>query len=92
MSLEMNRCVKKPENVLVQNLDDEAVLLNLGNGQYYGLDSVGFRMYQQLISSSNIETAYQSMLAEYDVDPVQLETDLDNLLQKLLRNGLVSYS
>ena len=76
-------------HVLVQDLDGEAVLLNLNNGQYYGLDEVGFRMYQLLITSGSLDTTYAALLREYDIDPQQLRSDLQKLLDELLENGLV---
>ena len=47
----MNEPVEKfqvTEDVLFQTVYDEAVLLNLNNDRYYGLDNVGARMWQLL--------------------------------------------
>ena len=83
------RKVTKAPHVLVQDLDGEAVLLNLNNGQYYGLDEVGFRMYQLLITSGSLDTAYEALLREYEIDPQQLRSDLQKLLDNFIENGLV---
>jgi hypothetical protein len=85
------RLVQAPE-VLLQDLAGEAVLLNLGNGQYYGLDEIGFHMYQLLVTSASLELAYQRLLDEYDVEPAQLALDLDEFVENLLRNGLVQHA
>lgn len=83
------RKVTKAPEVLVQDLDGEAVLLNLDNGQYYGLDGVGYRMYQLLITSDSFDSAYEALIQEYDVDPQKLHSDLKNLLDDLIKYGLV---
>jgi hypothetical protein len=78
-----------PENVLVQELDGEAILLNLKSETYFGLDDVGMRMWQVLTSSSSINSAYQILLSEYDVAPETLQNDFNNLLGRLIEQGLL---
>jgi hypothetical protein len=79
----------QPPNVLMQNLDGEAVLLNLENGKYYGLDENSFHMYKTLLSSSTVDAAYEVLAGEYNVDPIQLKKDLDLFISHLVENGLL---
>jgi hypothetical protein len=83
--------VAKAPDVMLQELDGEAVLLNLANGQYYGLDEDSFRIYKCLISSGSLQEAYGTLLEEYEVDAGRLQSDLDKFLMHLLENGLVVY-
>ena len=78
-----------PAHVLVRFLDQESVLLNLETERYFGLDSTGTRMWQLVTTSSNIDAAYQELLAEYDVEPEQLRANLTELLDRLVENGLL---
>ena len=87
---EKRRIVKNPD-VLIQELDGEAVLLNLGNGQYYGLDEVGFRTYELLVSSGSLDAAREELLKEYDSDPAQITSDLDKVFHDLMDHGLIAY-
>lgn len=82
------RVVKSPD-VLLQDLNGEAVLLNLRNGKYYGMDENSFYMYKTLISASSIQTAYESLLQEFDVTPDQLLTDLESFISTLKENDLI---
>ena len=86
--MKVSRVIKAPR-VLLQDLDGEAVLLNLANGHYYGLDEVSFRMYNLLITSSSVEAAYKRLIEEYDVSPAQLRADLSKFLKHMLAHGLV---
>ena len=86
--LDTHRVVQAPD-VLLQDLAGEAVLLNLENGLYYGLDEVGFRMFNLLVSSDSVQAAYEQLLQEYEVEPERLRSDLEQLLGNLLQNGLV---
>ncbi len=78
-----------PAHVLVRFLDQESVLLNLETEQYFGLDETGTRMWQLVTDSPNIDTAYQGLLAEFDVEPELLRSNLTELLGQLVENGLL---
>lgn len=91
MSHLASRQVIKAPDVLLQDLEGEAVLLNLANGQYYGLDESSYYMYKTLTSSASIQIAYETLSQEYKVEPGQLRSDLDNFLTHLLENGLLIY-
>jgi hypothetical protein len=82
------RVVKSPD-VLLQQIDGEAVLLHMTRGEYYGLDSVGTAMWQALEESSSIQSAYERLAAEFAVEPDQLKTDLHKLIQDLVKHELV---
>jgi hypothetical protein len=86
------RQVIKSPDVLLQDLEGEAVLLNLKNGQYYGLDENSFHMYKSLISSPSVEAACAALVQEYEVEPDQLKADLAQFLAHLLENGLIVYA
>lgn len=75
--------------VLIQEVGGESVLLDLKTERYLGLDEVGTRMWQALLASDSIQAAFDTLLAEYDVTPRQLEGDLRDLLSRLLENALI---
>ena len=78
-----------PANVLIRFLDQESVLLNLKTERYFGLDSVGTRMWQLVTSAPTIDAAYYQLLDEFDVQPELLRANLSDLLSHLVENGLI---
>lgn len=76
-------------DVMFQNVGEESVLLNLKTSLYLGLDPVGTRMWTVLTDAQSIQTAYDSLLAEYEVTPEQLRKDLEEFLDKLTEHGLI---
>ena len=78
-----------PPDVLVSALAGESVLLNLKSEKYFGLDEVGTRMWGALTSSNTIQEAYETLLAEYDVEAELLRKDLTDLIEKLVEQGLI---
>ena len=79
-----------PSNVLIRFLDQESVLLNLNTERYFGLDPVGTRMWQLVTSMPTIDVAYFQLIEEFDVDPVTLRSNLAELLEHLVENGLIA--
>ena len=81
--------VTVPSHVLVRFLDKESVLLNIETERYFGLDETGTRMWQLATAAPKIEVAYQQLLDEYDVEPALLRSNLVELLDRLVENGLL---
>lgn len=73
----------------MREVDGEAVLLNLATEAYFGLDEVGTRMWYALTEGGSLTAAFETLAAEFEVEPVRLEADLRGLLQRLLSLGLV---
>lgn len=92
MSQDASRQVIKAPDVLLQDLEGDAVLLNLANGQYYGLDENSHHMYKALTAADSIEAAFQSLLRDYEIEPARLRADLQNFIEHLLENGLLVYA
>jgi len=76
--------------VLVRFMDRESVLLNLETERYFGLDETGTRMWQVATSAPNVEAALRQLQDEYDAQPEILQSNLTELLGRLVENGLLS--
>ncbi|MBS1214429.1 MAG: coenzyme biosynthesis protein PqqD [Proteobacteria bacterium] len=75
---------------LFQEIGGEGVILDLKSSSYFGLDEVGVRLWQLLQADPSLQAACDTLLAEYDVEPAQLEDDLIKLLDQLAEAGLVT--
>jgi hypothetical protein len=80
--------VKINEEVLFQELQGEAVLLNLKSGVYLGLDRVGTRIWNLLQQHPLLQDVRDAILQEYDVSAEQCERDLLRLVGKMKEQGL----
>jgi hypothetical protein len=89
MAVSLASRVTVPQSILVSNVGEESVLLNLDSERYFGLDTTGTRMWEVLNNSPTVQAAYETLLAEFDVDGEQLRRDLCELVEKLKEHGLV---
>ena len=77
------------DSAIFQELDDEVVLLNMANQQYYGLDDVGAQMWKTLLETQNIPATVDRLTEIYDVSPEVLHADLERFVGELLNAGLL---
>jgi hypothetical protein len=77
-------------SVICRELSGETVLLNLESGVYYGLDSVGTRVWQLIVQGRTIAGVCDTMLEEYEVAPDLLHADVTRLVGELRDRGIVT--
>jgi len=68
---------------------DEAVILQMNTGIYYGLNPVGNTVWNYIKEPRSVAQVLSHLLDSYDVDPDRCEADLQELLAGLLRAGLI---
>jgi hypothetical protein len=72
------------------NMAEEAVILNLEAGVYYGLNSVAARVWNLIQESKTVSVIRDTLPDEYDVDSDRCERDLLELLRDLAAKGLIN--
>ena len=72
-----------PSTILVQKVQNETVLLNTENGEYYKLNSMGSKMLSALESQGCPDAIIDSLHAQYHVDKEELRKDLMELIHLL---------
>lgn len=70
-------------------LGDEAVLLNLRDDTYYGLNDVGATAWAMIQTPQTVGAVRDALVAEYDVEVGRCEADLLELLAALSAVGLI---
>lgn len=71
---------------------DEAVILHLVSGTYFGLDPVGARIWGLMKENKTLAEICDLMLNEYDVSREDLERDTMNLVNELVAQDLIDVS
>lgn len=71
------------------DLAGEAVILNLKDGVYYGLDPVGARIWNLIKEPKTMTEIRDAILNEYEVDPDRCELDVMALLLELAAKDLI---
>jgi hypothetical protein len=81
--------VRIREDVLKQDLQGEAVLLDMGSGTYYRLNATGALAWPVLVEQGDSETALQKLQEAYTGVPEErLRSDLTQFIEMLVSHGL----
>ena len=88
-ALSLQDSVTVSDSTLFRELNGEAVLLQLDEGTYYGLDDVGTRLWQLMLTHHCLQDVFEAALAEFDVTADDLQRDLLNLAQQLVERRLL---
>lgn len=70
-------------------LEDEVIILNFGDGKYYGLAAVGARVWELLAEPKSLGALRDVLMQEFEVDAETCTCELKQLLQELESIGLV---
>ena len=71
------------KDAVFRDLDGEAVILHLETGTYFGLNSVGTRIWQLIEKDGRLTVVLDALCDEYDAPPDVLERDLIELVERL---------
>lgn len=89
MGVSLPERIEMSSEVLFQELQGEAVLLNLETERYYGLDDIGTRIWQLLAQSGDVNAAFEQLLREYNVEEEVLRQDMGQWIAKLSEAKLI---
>lgn len=76
-------------DVIFRHLDNEAVLLNLKSGTYFGLNDVGARAWHLIMDHERLADVLDLLLQEYAAERETVERDLMDLANQLVKRQLV---
>jgi len=82
------RFTPRPD-VLVRELDGEAVLLDLASRSYFGLNSSGSRIWELLARELTVGEVVETLEREFDVERSTLLADVVELSARLAEAGLL---
>jgi len=76
-------------DVAAKVVDGEAILINLSNGMYYSMDSVGGLIWSMIEQGHDLGDVAATIERHYEVDRDTAERDVQALARALLDEGLV---
>ncbi len=86
---EGRRIARVSPSTLFREVQGEAVLLQLDNGEYFGLDEVATRIWQLIVAEGDLDVVRDTLLGEFDVDEDELTDDLARVVDELTAKQLI---
>lgn len=83
------RTVTVSEDVLYRSVDGAGgVILDLERREYFALDEVGARFWEEIVACGDTAAAVDHLLGEFDVDRKTLQRDVAEFARDLAARGL----
>jgi coenzyme PQQ synthesis protein D (PqqD) len=81
--------VEIPVEVVWQRVEDQVVLLELADGQYFALDKIGSQMWELLQDCDDVRALPAQLEQTYETDQATLRRDLAALIDTLVDADLL---
>jgi Coenzyme PQQ synthesis protein D (PqqD) len=76
-------------HVVARRVEDEIVLVQLDRNSIYALNPTGARFWELTVEGRSAPEALEQMLEEFDVSRGELESEIEQFLDLLFREGLL---
>ena len=83
------RLLRHSPDVVFRELDGEAVLLDFNTGRYFGLNTVGTRVWTLLASGASVADVTRAIEGEFEASANDVARDVDELVSQLVSRGLL---
>ncbi len=87
--LTINDIVAATRHQVSAELSDEAVILGMRDGVYYGVEAVGARIWSLVQQPVCLSAVVETLVAEFDVESPECSADVLAFVRSLLAKGLV---
>lgn len=75
--------IQRRNDLLFNEVDGEVVMLSIENGEYYGMDQVGSRIWELIEQPIKIKELVACLIQEYKASEEICTTDLLSFISKL---------
>jgi CRP-like cAMP-binding protein len=87
--LSASSLVSRPPEILATAIQGSTIMLDLKQGQYYGLDDIGADIWARLAEPITVGDLCDQLTAAYAVEAGTCRRDVLRLLEKLRRRELL---
>jgi hypothetical protein len=78
-----------PVDVHTRRFGTELIILELSRGEYFSLDELGARIWEELVSGGSVGDVVERLAPDYDVVVDRLRADVRALAEELMMKGLL---
>lgn len=87
--IQKHHLIKRASDLITSEIDGETVMLSIENGKYYGLNSVGSRIWTLLEIPRTADELCNLLMDEFEVKSKECEQDVLQYLNTLANDNLV---
>ena len=85
----LDSTISPSEDLVSSDLDGEIVMMSIENGEYYGLDEIGSRIWTLLEEPKKVSELCDILLEEFEVEREQCEEEVLAFLNEMASDDLI---
>lgn len=82
--------ISQIEEIVDSDIDGETVMMSIENGKYYGLDTIGSRIWELIEKPIKVSNLIDTLLDRFDVDRETCEKDVLKFLNELKEDKILA--
>ena len=84
-----NSKIVRNSEIIHSSLDDEIIMMSIEKGEYYGLSSIGGRIWELIKEPRMLSDICHKLCEDYNVTPVNCRRDVLDFITHMLEKDLV---
>ena len=90
MNIQQDAIITRNEDIFTGQIDDELVMVSINSGSYFVLNSTALRIWELLESPNSIAGICDILIKEFEIDPLELQTEVIKFVETLKEKGIVT--
>lgn len=90
--IDSNRKLRRKQDVIEADVDDDKVMMDAASGKYFGLDPIACRIWELMGEDTTINDIANKLVGEYDVEKQLCIKETSTFIESLMKNNLAKYS
>ena len=87
--IKMDSKIVSDTKIVFNEMDGETIMMSIENGEYYGINSIGSRIWKLLETPQVASEICDTLLPDYDVTREQCAKDVLLFLNKMAEKGVI---
>lgn len=89
MAIDAGSTVVQSKDQICAEVDGEVVMMSIEKGNYYGLDTIGGRIWELIVEPCTVNEVCDRLVAEFAVDRATCEADVLRFLNEMEAQRLI---
>ncbi len=88
-TLKMDSKLSRNADIIFSDMDGETVMMSIDNGEYYGINPIGSRIWNALETPHTPSEIIDMLLPHFDVTRDQCARDVIPFLERMVEKGII---
>lgn len=89
MTIDMNSTIVRDNDIIFSELDGEAVMVSMEQGEYYGINPIGTRIWNEIETPRQVSDLCELLISDFNVTLEQCSKDVLVFLNVMVGKGVV---